>query len=164
MNFEAILINFAYNIQGMYILRRRFFFSWVISSIIMYGISYLWHGVITTDLQKVSYPISVFLISAGIVYFVVGFLITRVYQSKLLSGKFNKQPLSKGLLCGAGLGFVLFLMALVLGISFNQSATLEYMLIDMCWQIIEQMCGGIVVAIVHMLVWDPAPLAEELDQ
>jgi len=164
LNFEAILINFAYNIQGMYILRRRFFFSWVISSIIMYGISYLWHGVITTDLQKVSYPISVFLISAGIVYFVVGFLITRVYQSKLLSGKFNKQPLSKGLLCGAGLGFVLFLMALVLGISFNQSATLEYMLIDMCWQIIEQMCGGIVVAIVHMLVWDPAPLAEELDQ
>lgn len=147
----------------MFILRRRFFLSWLFSSLLMYGLSYTWHGLITTDLQKVTYPLQVFLISAGIVYFVLGFVLTRIYQSKTLSKYFDKKPFSKGLLAGAGLGFILFLVALVLGVSFNQGLTLELILIDLAWQMIEQMAGGFLVAAIHVFVWDPAPMPEELD-
>ncbi|MCC7302894.1 MAG: hypothetical protein IT233_09640 [Bacteroidia bacterium] len=147
----------------MFILRRRFFISWLASSLLMFGLSYIWHGVITTDLQKISYPLQIFLISAGIVYFVLGFLLTRIYQSKTLSRYFIKQPFIKGIVTGSALGFVLFLITLVLGISFNQSLNLEFFLIDLGWQMIEQMTGGLVVALVHIFIWDPAPLPEELD-
>lgn len=129
----------------------------------MYGLFYLWHGVITTDLQKIHYPLQIFLISAGLVYFVIGFVLTRLYQSKSLSRRFDKQPFIKGLSTGAALGFILFLVTLVLGVSFNQALSLEFLLIDMAWQMIEQMVGGVVVALIHVFVWDPAPLPEELD-
>ncbi len=147
----------------MYILKRRFFFSWILSSLLMFGLSYLWHGVITTDLQKINYPIGIFLGSAGIVYFVLGFLLTKIYQSRTLSKRYGKQPFNKGLIAGAGFGFVLFLVVLVLGVSFGQSRTLEFMLIDLGWQVSEQMFGGLVVSCIHVFVWDPAPLPEEID-
>jgi hypothetical protein len=148
----------------MYILRRRFFFSWVLSSVLMFGASYLWHGLVLTDLNKLHYPVSVFLVSAGIVYFVLGFFLTRIFQSKLLYQRFAKQPFNKGLAIGSVAGVVLFLVTLVLGVSFNQPRTLEFMLIDMGWQIFEQMLGGFSVALIHAFVMDPVPFEEELDQ
>ena len=129
----------------------------------MFGLSYLWHGLITTDLQKLNYPLGVFLTSAGIVYFVLGFLLTRIYQSKTLSRYYVKQPFNKGLAAGIGFGFILFLVVLVLGVSFNQSSSLEFLLIDLGWQVVEQMVGGLIVSLIHVFVWDPAPLPEEID-
>lgn len=130
----------------------------------MFGASYMWHGIVLTDLHKLHYPVSVFLVCAGIVYFVLGFLLTRIFQSRMLAQRFSKQPFNKGLIIGSGAGVLLFLVTMVLGVSFNQPRTLEFILIDMGWQIFEQMLGGFAVALVHAFVMDPVPLPEELDQ
>jgi hypothetical protein len=148
----------------MYIFRKRFFISWVLSSLVMFAISYVWHGVVLNDLAKINYPLTLFLIFAGLVYFVVGFLLTRFYQSRIFSKRFKDSFINRGLAAGAIAGFVIYLVVLVMGVSVTHVLTLEYLLIDLGWQIFEQMAGGFVVALCHVMVWDPVPLPEEVDR
>jgi hypothetical protein len=142
---------------------KKFIISWIASSIVMFLLSYLWHGVLLNDFSMLNYPLGIFLLFASIVYLVTGALVAKVYTLEMFD-RFTKHPFLKGLLSGALCGLLLYMISLVIGISFTKSITMQYMLIDITWQMIEQAIGGFVVGLVHVFVWDDSMIRpEDLD-
>lgn len=127
-------------------LKRRFIISWFLSSIVMFGLGMIWHGIILTDLQFIPLPKHVFYSLAVLAYIVVGFILTFVF-TYLSMGIGIKM---KGSLMGIALGFFIYLIAFVFGVSFKGGAT-QHVVVDFLWQMIEQGAGGGVVGTVYML-------------
>lgn len=114
----------------------------------MFSLSYLWHGVFLNDFDRLSYPQTIFLIVTSFVYLVIGFVINKVHEIKL-SDKFHRKPLLKGIVIGGVCGLVIYLISIVVGVSFTGNLTIEHLLFDLNWQIIEQAMGGLSIALVH---------------
>ncbi len=136
--------------------------GWIFSSIVMFALSYLWHGVILNDYKLISYPIGIYLVSAGVVYLVIGFLLNRIFIAEFLD-RFSEKALPRGLLTGIGLGVIVYMVALVVGVTFTKSLDVKYMALDVVWQAIEQCVGGLVVGLVYMWVFEfiPQPIEDE---
>lgn len=136
---------------------KRFFLAWILSSLIMFGLSYVWHGVILNDLKRISYPKEIYLTGTIITYLILGFLVTRIFLMKFPQSVTTK-PLLRGMLAGAMLGIATYIVALVVGISYNNTLTFQYILFDLCWQTVEQMLGGITVAFVYISIYEGNPM------
>jgi H+/Cl- antiporter ClcA len=142
-------------------LTKRFFLSWIASSLVMFLLSYVWHGIFLTDFSRLSYPKELFLIFACLVYLIIGFVVAKAIDIKLLDNYFKRKPIIKGAIAGAALGFILFLISTVVGVSFSTGSKLENLLLDVSWQVIEQCIGGVVVGIVHIFVFDSSAIIED---
>lgn len=142
---------------------KKFVISWFASAIVMFVFSYIWHGVMLNDVNMIRYPFGLFLLFASIVYLVAGALVAKVYTLEFFS-RFAKHPFIKGLLVGALCGILLYIISIVVGVSYTKTLSREYMLIDITWQMIEQAIGGFVVGVVHVFVWDDSMIRpEDLD-
>ncbi|MDA0713864.1 MAG: hypothetical protein O3B83_01240, partial [Bacteroidetes bacterium] len=53
---------------------------WGLSTLIMFGLSYLWHGVLLNDYVNIKYPLWLHLMLAGVVYLVIAFVLTYLHQ------------------------------------------------------------------------------------
>lgn len=127
-------------------LKKRFLLSWLLSSILMFALSMFWHGIILNDLKFIPQPHALFYSLAGLVYIVIGFTITFVF-TYLSMGIGIKL---KGSLMGIALGFFIYLIAFVLGVSFKGGGA-QHIVVDFLWQMIEQGVGGGVVGSVYAL-------------
>lgn len=136
-------------------LSKRFLISWLASSVIMFILFYVWHGLFLTDFARLSYPKEIFLIFSVFVYLIIGFIVSKAIDNKILEKNFLRKPLLRGLISGAVCGFAFFLMATVVGVSFSAGSRIQNLLLDVSWQVIEQAIGGLVVGIVHVFVFDP---------
>ena len=123
----------------------------------MFSISYLWHGVILNDLERLSYPVEIFFTGCVITYLILGFLVTRIYDMNFPK-RIAKRPFIRGLLAGSSLGIATYIVSLVIGVSFNSEITPGYILFDMLWQAVEQTFGGITVAFVYIYIYDGNPV------
>ena len=142
-------------------LTKRFLISWIASSIVMFVLSYAWHGIFLTDFSRLSYPKELFLIFAALVYLIIGFVIAKAIDVKLLDKYFKRKPILKGAVVGAALGFAFFLISTVVGVSFSTGSKLENLLLDVCWQVTEQCIGGVVVGVAHIFVFDSSAIIED---
>jgi H+/Cl- antiporter ClcA len=142
-------------------INKRFFISCVASSLAMFLLSYVWHGLILTDFSRLSYSRHLFLFFAALVYIMIGFVVTKAIDIKILEKNFKRKPIVRGLISGAMCGVAFFLVATVVGVSFSTGSKLENMLLDVTWQTIEQSLGGVVVGLVHIFVYDPSAHLEE---
>ena len=142
-------------------LSKRFFISWIATSVVMFLLSYVWHAIFLTDYSRLSYPKEVFLIFASIVYLIIGFVVAKAIDVKMLEKSFKRKPIIRGAISGAACGFVFFLIATVVGVSFSTGSKMENLLLDVSWQILEQTIGGVVVGIVHIFVFDPSVVLED---
>jgi hypothetical protein len=137
-------------------LTKRFFISWLVASAIMFMLSYAWHGIFLTDYSRLSYPKGIFLIIASFVYLIIGFIVAKAIDIQYLAEKFNRKPILRGALSGAACGFMFFLIATVVGVSFSTGSKIENLLLDVTWQVIEQGIGGVVVGLAHIFIYDPS--------
>ena len=136
---------------------KRFFLSWVLSALVMFSLSYLWHGIFLNDLQRLSYPKGVFLTGSVITYLILGFLLTKIYLMNFPKA-IAKKPLIRGLIAGAGLGICTYIVSLVVGVSFNYSLNFKNILFDLSWQTIEQTFGGVSVAFIYIWIYEGNPV------
>ena len=142
---------------------KKFVISWFASAIIMFIFSYLWHGVMLNDVSMLRYPFGLFLLFASIVYLIAGAVLAKAFTLEIFS-RFAKHPFLKGLIVGAICGVLLYIISIVVEVSYTKNLSREYMLIDICWQMIEQAIGGLVVGLVHVFVWDDSMIRpEDLD-
>lgn len=141
---------------------KRFMFGWILSSLAMFGLSYVWHGVVLNDYAILTYPFQIYLISAAVVYLVSGFLLTRIFIAEFLD-RISQKPIPRGLAAGAALGMILYMVALVVGVTFNSGMDLKYLLLDVIWQISEQAAGGLIVGLVYIFVFEyiPHPIEDD---
>jgi len=142
-------------------LNKRFFISCLASSLVMFLLSYVWHGVILTDFSRLSYSKHLFLFFAALVYLMIGFVVSKAIDLKILEKNFKRKPVVRGLISGALCGVAFFLVATVVGVSFSTGSRLENMLLDVTWQTIEQSLGGVVVGLTHIFVYDPLAHIDE---
>ncbi len=142
-------------------LTKRFFISWLVASAVMFMLSYVWHGIFLTDYSRLTYPKEVFLIIAAIVYLILGFVVAKAIDIHYLETHFKRKPILRGALSGAACGFLFFLIATVVGVSFSTSSKIENLLLDVIWQIIEQGIGGMAVGLAHIFVYDPSVTFED---
>lgn len=127
-------------------LKKRFFISWGLSSVLMFGASLFWHGVLLNDLYFLTIPAELFYSLAILAYIVIGFALafTYTYLSMGIGLKL------KGSFMGMALGFFIYLIAFVLGVSFKGNDS-GHVVIDFIWQMIEQGIGGSIVGSVYFL-------------
>ena len=115
----------------------------------MYGFSYLWHGMLLSDLQEISIPVWLYMVLAGLVYIVLGLVLTigthKAVQYEWISLK-GAFPLWTTLLAAA-LGFFVYLVIFVLGITFAKAGAM-HMVVDVLWQMFEQGMGGL--SLIHI--------------
>jgi len=135
------------------IFTKQFYASWICSTAAMFGLSYFWHGVVLNDYSLLNYPLGIFLSCTAFVYLIIGFVISYAYRFLTLRKKIRDRFL-KGIIAGSSVGVLLFIITLVLGISYSKHLTLHNVLIDLAWQIIEQTAGGITVSIIHYSIWE----------
>jgi hypothetical protein len=137
----------------------RFFISWIIAAVLMYLAFYSWHGIFLNEISKLGYPQSIFYIFAGITYIVISFLLFKIYELKYLK-KIVKNIFLRGLIAGAALGGIVFVVTKVSGVAFSPGFSLKYLLFDGAWQVCEQTIGGLVMALGQFFIYDPV-LEEE---
>lgn len=124
--------------------KSRFFISWIACGIIMFSLSYLWHGIILNDFERLTYPRTTFLTLAALVY--LGISLALVALNTFL--EINKKPIIKGIVLGLILGFFIYLTTFVMGISFNSTPKFAYIALDVSWQVFEQGLGGLICGLV----------------
>lgn len=134
----------------------RFYLSWILAAVFMYVAFYFWHGIFLNDLSRISFPIVLFLGLAALVYLVISFIVYRTYESKFLQ-KYISQPLLRGVVSGFLIGFILFSLVTVLGISFTKNINFTYIIADCAWQIAEQIIGGLVIGFGKLFIFEPIP-------
>lgn len=132
----------------------RFYLSWIIAAVFMYGAFYVWHGVFLNDLNQISFSKALFLVLAALVYLVISFILYRTYESKFLQKNIS-QTLLRGVVSGFLIGFILFSIVTVLGISFTKNINFTYILADFGWQISEQIIGGLVIGFGKLFIFEP---------
>ena len=141
-------------------MNKRFFIAWILSAALMYLAFYIWHGLVLTDLYRISFPKTIFLIFAAITYFVVSFVLYKVFEFKIWN-RITNNVFVKGILSGALVGGLLFIITTVVGISFTSKLSLTSLVLDLGWQIFEQTLGGLVVALCHAFIFIPDLEAEK---
>lgn len=134
----------------------RFYLSWILAAVFMYVAFYFWHGVFLNDLSRISFPKVLFLSLAALVYLVISFIVYRTFESKFLQ-KYISQPLLRGVVSGFLIGFILFSLVTVLGISFTKNINFTYIIADCAWQIAEQIIGGLIIGFGKIFIFEPIP-------
>ncbi len=124
-------------------MNQKLLYSWLSATSVMFVLSYFWHGYLLNDLDQVSQPIPVFLALAAVVYLVIGLAVAFVFQALNIEEKI----ITKGITFGVAVGFFLYLIAYVLGVSFKADGV-EHIVIDFAWQMVETGAGGLVVAVI----------------
>ncbi len=129
------------------LLRRHILLPWLFSSVVMFGLSYVWHGLVLKDLEELRIPLTLYLVLAGLVYLVIGLGITLIthkaieYEFISLKGPFPLMTFGVGVI----VGFFVYLVIFVLGLSFADKG-LMHVLADSLWQMAEQGLGGLAVS------------------
>lgn len=126
---------------------RHILVPFVSSALVMFGLSYVWHGLALNDLSELKTPLALYLSLSGLVYLVIGLLMTGMMHFMLAHEWIklrNGFPL-KGLLFGAVVGFMVYLVAFIFGMSFTDH-NMVHVVVDAIWQMVEQGLGGMVVS------------------
>ena len=134
----------------------RFYVSWIIAAVLMYVAFYMWHGVFLNDLSRITFPLALFLGLAALVYLVISYVVYRTYESKIIE-KYIPQPMLRGVVSGLMIGFILFALVAVLGISFTSHVNATYLMADCAWQIVEQIIGGLIIGLCKIIIFEPIP-------
>jgi len=132
----------------------KFFIGWIVSALLMYVLFYVFHGVLTNDLIKISIPKSVFLTVAGVVYLILGFGMSVLIDATFFKNEV-KSVYTRAFIAGPVMGIFLYAVALVVGVSFSAKFTLVNMLVDVGWQVFEQTVGIVFIAFVKVISFDP---------
>jgi len=130
----------------------RFYFGWLLSAVLMYLAFYVFHGVITNDILKLSIPKTLFLSVAAVVYLIVAFGMSLLFKSTSLK-KNIKNPYKRSSLIGILTALFMYGVAFTVGISFSFKVTMLNLLVDVSWQLIEQSIGAFFVAFANTFMY-----------
>jgi hypothetical protein len=94
-----------------------------------------------------------FVTFAAITYLILGAVIYLVYESELLRKIQN--IFIRGLVCGAGSGFALFMVTTIINISLTRNQSIQHLMMDCIWQIFEQIVGAMMLTLLKIFIQEP---------
>lgn len=114
----------------------------------MYGLSYVWHGLALNDLKDLRVPVEFYFALSALAYAIISLVLTfavhQAIQHDWISLK-RAFPFA-AMLVGAIIGFAVYLIAYVFGMSFT-GRELVHIVVDVLWQMVEQSLGGLAVSL-----------------
>ncbi len=121
-------------------IQLKFIFTTIISAIVMLLLSTVWHSVILHDFQGLLLTFKQLVIALAIFYTGMGVVLISCIN------KFWDyfSPL-KAILFSASIGLLFYILATLLGHTFNDSHTKTQLIIDTLWQMLEQGIGGFII-------------------
>lgn len=129
-------------------LKRFIVLPWLLSTAVMFGLSWVWHGIVLSDFQELTVPHWLYLTLAAVVYVVLGLAQTilthKAVQYEWISLK--KAFPFMAMLLSAAVGFFVYLVIFVLGMSFAKHG-MAHVVADVIWQMFEQAIGGLMVSL-----------------
>ncbi|MDQ3101071.1 MAG: hypothetical protein M3R08_06770 [Bacteroidota bacterium] len=127
---------------------RHIWAPWLFSTLVMYGLSYVWHGIALTDLQELTVPKTLYFILSFLVYLVIALVLTIGTQKSIQYEWISLKTAFPfyAILIGAAVGFFVYLVIFVMGISFAKHG-MVHVLVDVLWQMFEQGMGGLAVSL-----------------
>lgn len=133
--------------------KRRILLPWCVSAFTMVALSNLWHGIILNDLADLKVPVALYICLSLLVYFIIGLGLTVAIQQALVHEWITlKRGFPwMGMLIGAVVGFTVYLIAFIFGMSFTNHR-LMHVVVDVLWQMFEQGFGGM--AVTWGILWD----------
>ena len=120
----------------------------------MYVLFYVFHGLLTNDLIKISIPKSAFLTLAAVVYLLLAFGMTVLLDAAFFK-KEVKNIYTRAAIAGPLTGIFLYAVALIVGVSFSAKFSMINMVVDVGWQVFEQSVGIFIIAFVKIITFDP---------
>jgi hypothetical protein len=130
------------------LLQRRILVPWIASTLVMYGLSFLWHGIALNDLRDLKIPMGLYVVLSSVAYLLIGLGLTFAIHQAIHHqwiGIRQGFPL-KGMMSGAAIGFFVYLIAFIFGVSFIDRKVM-HILVDVLWQMVEQGLGGLMVSL-----------------
>lgn len=131
----------------------RFYLSWILSAITMFVLFYLWHGVFLNDFKRVQFPISWLITFAVFTYLILGAGTYFLYESRLM--KSFRNFILRGIICGGLAGLSLFMIATIVNLSLTRHLSIQHLMIDCTWQIVEQISGSMVIVLFKIFIHEP---------
>jgi hypothetical protein len=119
----------------------RFITSVVFGTLVMLGLSYVWHGMVLNDFNSLSISKSLFFPLLGVVYGGIALLMTVLFSFIT----FEVNVTRNRILIGGALGFFIYLVAFVLGMSFSPPSEMDHLALDFVWQMMEQAAGALII-------------------
>jgi hypothetical protein len=132
----------------------RFYVAWMVSAGLMYLLFYIFHGVLTNDILKISLPKTAFLSVAAVVYLILGFGLCVLLDATFFK-KEVKSVYTRALIAGPITAIFIYAVAMTVGISFSAKFTMVNMMVDVGWQIVEQLLGALVIAFIKVITFAP---------
>jgi len=125
----------------------RIIVATLIGSLSMLGLSYLWHGIILNDFSSLQYDLNLFFWLLSVLYLFVSFGMSLL----LFHYRPEEHRIFKHFSIGLFIGFLMYLTAFVLGVSFSGTA-LKHVILDFCWQMLEQGVGAFVISCYYIVM------------
>lgn len=126
----------------------RLLTSSLIGCISMLILSYCWHGLILNDFTSLQYNLNIYIWLLFVLYLFVAFSISFIIS--MYNAESNR--LAKHISIGVFSGFLIYLIAFVLGVSFNKGG-IEHIILDFTWQMLEQGAGAAFISLFYSLVY-----------
>ncbi len=127
---------------------NRFYIGWILSAILMYVAFYIFHGILTNDLLKLAVPKTFFLSIAAVVYLIVAFGMSLLFNSTSLKKNITN-PYRRGLVIGVLTALFMYGVAFTVGISFSFQVTMINLMVDVGWQLVEQGIGAFFIVVAN---------------
>ena len=131
----------------------RLILATIISSIVMFSMSFYWHGVLLNDLMFITYDKKLFFGLLSILYVAVAGALSFF----LMFYKPEENRTLKHATIGVASGFMIYLIAFVLGLSFKGEG-LANTVINFTWQMIEQGIGALFISVFYTVAHRRAKL------
>ena len=133
----------------------RFYLSWLLSSVVMFTLFYVWHGVFLNDFKRIQFPLFWFQMFAAFTYLLFGIALYFIFESHLL--KKLRNVFVRGVVAGFSLGFTAFMVASIVNISLTRHLSMQHLMIDCIWQMVEQIIGAMVIVLLKLVIHEPQP-------
>ena len=125
---------------------KKILLSTIGAGVVMFLISYLWHGMLMSDLymsdQNLAEP-NIMLLGGS--YMILALLMAYIYPK----GIEGTSKIGNGIKFGIVAGLIWILPHSLVLQAVSQGAGFNLILIDSAWHMVEQACGGIVIAMIY---------------
>lgn len=119
---------------------KRLAISTFLAMLVMFALSYVWHGVILNDFKNIPFPFPLFMALCFIVYLLISLVINII----LFKIEIHENLTVKRILIGGIIGFSIYLIVFTLGHTYYERG-IEHIISDFLWQMLEQGIGAFVV-------------------
>ncbi len=119
---------------------KRILISTLLAMVVMMILSFVWHGIILNDFKNMTLAMPVFIFLSAIVYFLISLVINFI----LYKIEFQDHHTSKRILLGGIIGFSIYLIVFILGLSYEERG-MKHIISDFGWQMFEQGIGALAV-------------------